>query len=638
MSGCSNPDFRTLPELPHIPDLGGYEKNALVRGPVSPPLSRRLVFGELVCFSSDKDVTGGLSVHLTIRVHVLTSKRLGLMESRMFRVFCFIRLFVVFSLVWLSPSIGRCQTTAPATAATTGDVVFLDFSADWCGPCKQMAPLIGEIGAAGWLVRHVDVDQEHDIVKRFQVTGVPCYILLVKGHEVGRIDGATTRSELEKLLAKSRQPLGLPKLAVPSDSPTVNEIPGVPVPVSKSATHLATEPPAAPTVHPPAQLSGAISQPVAGLASERSLRDPQGAKQQQALPPPPTLAVETKSALQRNLIQATARLRVQDPKGASWGTGTVIDCRQGEALILTCGHIFRDSVGEGSIEVDLFGDPSADRLAGQMVSYDLDRDLALVSVFTEAILEPVKIGSVGRSRDVGEGVVTIGCDGGREPTMHVSRVTSVDKYLGPANVQVAGQPVQGRSGGGLFALDGTLLGVCNAADPEDNEGLFAALPSIHEHLDEAGLAFVYRHVYPGTENELAGNADKSTVPHLPDAMPDFSFDRRDRADAVPTASSGPRSPAEGGDPLSVDQNEKQFSTPPLSQAVGDGEQMQGLSTGEQALLDHVREHGGDAEVICIVRPRGASQADSEVFMLQNASPHFVDRLSEVHAQGNVTSK
>ena len=638
MSGCSNPDFRTLPELPHVPDLGGYEKNALVRGPVSPPLSRRLVFGELVCFSSDKDVTGGLSAHLTIRVHVLTSKRLGLMESRMFRVFCFIRLFVVFSLVWLSPSIGRCQTTAPATAATTGDVVFLDFSADWCGPCKKMAPLIGEIGAAGWLVRHVDVDQEHDIVKRFQVTGVPCYILLVKGHEVGRIDGATTRSELEKLLAKSRQPLGLPKLAVPSDSPTVNEIPGVPVPVSKSSTHLATEPPAAPTVHPPAQLSGAISQPVAGLASERSLRDPQGAKQQQALPPPPTLAVETKSALQRNLIQATARLRVQDPKGASWGTGTVIDCRQGEALILTCGHIFRDSVGEGSIEVDLFGDPSADRLAGQMVSYDLDRDLALVSVFTEAILEPVKIGSVGRSRDVGEGVVTIGCDGGREPTMHVSRVTSVDKYLGPANVQVAGQPVQGRSGGGLFALDGTLLGVCNAADPEDNEGLFAALPSIPEHLDEAGLAFVYRHVYPGTENELVGNADKSTVPHLPDAMPDFSFDRRDRADAVPTASSGPRSPAEGGDPLSVDQNEKQFSTPPLSQAVGDGEQMQGLSTGEQALLDHVREHGGDAEVICIVRPRGASQADSEVFMLQNASPHFVDRLSEVHAQGNVTSK
>ena len=560
------------------------------------------------------------------------------MESRMSRVFRFVLLSVVFSLVWLSPSIGRCQTTAPATAATTGDVVLLDFSADWCGPCQQMAPLIGEIGAAGWLVRHVDVDQEHDIVKRFQVTGVPCYILLVKGHEVGRIDGATTRSELEKLLAQSRQPLGLPKLAVPTDSPTVHQIPGVPVPVSNSATHLATESAVSPTVHPPAQLSGSVSQPLVDQAAERSLRDPQGTKQQPVLAPPPTLAVETKSTLQRNLIQATARLRVQDPNGASRGTGTVIDCRQGEALILTCGHIFRDSVGEGTIEVDLFGDPSADRLAGQMVSYDLDRDLALVSVFTEAILEPVKIGSVGRPRDVGEGVATIGCDGGREPTMHVSRVTSVDKYLGPANVQVAGQPVQGRSGGGLFALDGTLLGVCNAADPEDNEGLFAALPSIHEHLDEAGLAFVYRHVYPGTKNELAGNADKTNVPHLPDAMPAFSFDRRDRADAVPTASSGPRLSAEGVDPLRVNQNERQSSNPPLPQAIEDGEQMHGLSAGEQALLDHVREHGGDAEVICIVRPRGASQADSEVFMLQNASPRFVERLSEVHEQGNVASE
>ena len=66
--------------------------------------------------------------------------------------------------------------------------------------------------------------------------------------------------------------------------------------------------------------------------------------------------------------------------------------------------------------------------------------------------------------------------------------------------------------------------------------------------------------------------------------------------------------------------------------------MQKLSAGEQALLDHVRAHGGEAEVICIVRPHGASQTDSEVFMLQNASPHFIDRLSEVHEQGNVTSE
>jgi thiol-disulfide isomerase/thioredoxin len=89
---------------------------------------------------------------------------------------------------------------AAAQALAAGDIVLLDFAASWCGPCRSMAPLIGEIATAGWPVRHVDVDQEGDLVKRFGITGGPCYILLVKGHEVGRIAGATTRDELEKLL------------------------------------------------------------------------------------------------------------------------------------------------------------------------------------------------------------------------------------------------------------------------------------------------------------------------------------------------------------------------------------------------------------------------------------------------------
>jgi hypothetical protein len=77
----------------------------------------------------------------------------------------------------------------------------------------DLAGLRDAIAAAGWVVRHVDVDREGDLVKRFGVTGVPCYVLLVKGHEVGRINGATTRGELENLLVKSRQPLGAAPLA-----------------------------------------------------------------------------------------------------------------------------------------------------------------------------------------------------------------------------------------------------------------------------------------------------------------------------------------------------------------------------------------------------------------------------------------
>jgi thiol-disulfide isomerase/thioredoxin len=504
---------------------------------------------------------------------------------------------------------------AAVQAATQGDVVLLDFAASWCGPCRQMAPIIGEITAAGWVVRHVDTDQEPDLIRRFGVTGVPCYVLLVRGEEVGRINGATTRAELEALLAKSRQPLGLAATPVAAAAPAGLKpapVPGIPLPSSVAAAPLATEPPAAPQTIPGAVIRGPAPAQPARLAASREpvSRGPASASprasadRSQALPP------DTRAALEQRLFQATARLRVDDQQGMSWGTGTVIDCRQGEALILTCGHIFRDSEGKGRVEVDLFGPQGPRGIAGQVVAYDLTRDLALVSIFTDQPIEPVRVGGADCDTAAGEAVVTMGCNGGDDPTLHYSQINGVDKYLGPANVQVAGQPVQGRSGGGLFTLDGTLIGVCNAADPADNEGLYAALPAIHEQLDEAGLSFVYRSVYPSGGLPVGVTDSAGVVPAMPDEMPQVAFDRRDRAGAVPTASTGADHEPPGRVAAGV------AGTP--------------LSSGEQALLEHVRQHEGKAEVICIVRPHGAPQAASEVFVLQNASRGFVEHLSRTH--------
>lgn len=502
------------------------------------------------------------------------------------------------------PRAPAADPRAAVQAATRGDVVLLDFAASWCGPCRQMAPIIGEITAAGWVVRHVDADQEPDLIRRFGVTGVPCYVLLVRGEEVGRINGATTRAELEKLLATSRQPLGLvaaPVAATPPASPKLPPVPGIPLPAAIAAP-LATEPPAPTQTIPGAVIRDPVSAQAAGLATA-SPRAPVNRASQ-------TLPAETRGALERRLLQATARLKVDDPQGMSWGTGTVIDCRQGEALILTCGHIFRDSEGQGRVEVDLFGPQGPRGVAGQVVAYDLTRDLALVSIFTDQPIEAVRVGGTDCDTEAGDAVVTVGCNGGDDPTLHYSQINGVDKYLGPANVQVAGQPVQGRSGGGLFTLDGTLIGVCNAADPADNEGLYAALPAIHEQLDEAGLAFVYRSVYPSAGLSLGATDPAGLVPAMPDEMPQVAFDRRDRAGAVPTASTG-----------------AEHERPERTAAVPSGPP---LSSGEQALLEHVRQHDGKAEVICIVRPHGAPQAASEVFVLHNASPAFVEHLSHTH--------
>ncbi len=503
-----------------------------------------------------------------------------------------------------------------ATAASAGEVVLLDFAASWCGPCRSMAPLIGEISAAGWVVRHVDVDREADLVKRFGITGVPCYVLLVKGHEVGRINGATTRAELEKLLAQSRAPLGMPEMAAGPAAPPMAAVPGQAFPSTPSEAPLALESAPRREAVVPARVLPAAQPPVAATAPARS---PSRSSRAADVAVDPDLSSGERMALEQRLLAATARLRVEDAQGVSWGTGTVIDCRQGEALILTCGHIFRDSKGQGRVEVDLFGAGGQRGLAGQVISWDLKRDLALVSVFTDAAVEPAKVGGPQRVTAAGEPVVTVGCNGGQDPTIHHSRVTAVDKYLGPANVQVAGQPVQGRSGGGLFGVDGTLLGVCNAADPTDNEGLFAALPAIHEQLDEAGLAFVYKSVYPsGTVADAAGPA----VPSMPADMPPVSFDRRDRGGALPTASTG--GPVAAGAPAAA-----VAAAPPAT--AGDAAAAGGLSAGERALLDHVRQHEGRAEVICIVRPHGAAQTASEVFVLEGSSREFVDQLSRTHA-------
>ena len=515
------------------------------------------------------------------------------------RLFLRFTLATCLALAGVTLSSGLVQANPAAVAA--GDVVLLNFSAAWCGPCRQMAPLVGEITAAGWVVRHVDVDREGDLVRRFAVTGVPCYVLLVKGQEVGRINGATTRGELETLLAKSRQPLGL---AAAVAAPATESMAGIPLPITPAGAPLSTEPPPRPQATAAAIVTAVPPQPQHQLEQPVSLprsRQPRPAAvtNSQAVVGSPRLDPSQRAALERRLMTATARILVEDAQGVSRGTGTVIDCRQGEALILTCGHIFRDSQGKGRVEVDLFGADGPRGVAGQVVAWDLKRDLALVSIFTDKQIEPVSVGGADRSTQAGEAVVTVGCNGGDDPTIHYSRVTAVDKYLGPANVQVAGQPVQGRSGGGLFATDGTLLGVCNAADPAENEGLFAALPTIHEQLDESGLAFVYRSVYPsGGAGDVAARSAGPMLPSMPAEMPPVSFDRRDRADALPTAATAAPGTAK---PLSV---------------------------GEQALIDHVWRHDGDAEVICIVRPRRGQQAAGDVFVLQGTGRDLVERLSK----------
>jgi len=75
---------------------------------------------------------------------------------------------------------------------TSEGVVLVDMYADWCGPCKMIAPIIEELAkeVTDAKVVKVDVDASPEIGAKFQVRSIPTFILLKDGELVERVVGA----------------------------------------------------------------------------------------------------------------------------------------------------------------------------------------------------------------------------------------------------------------------------------------------------------------------------------------------------------------------------------------------------------------------------------------------------------------
>ncbi len=89
------------------------------------------------------------------------------------------------------------------TLAGTAVPILVDFYADWCGPCRMMAPAIDDLAAtrAGEvLVLKVDTDRAQDLVMRFGIRGIPTLIAFRDGKEIGRHVGLAQRRELDALV------------------------------------------------------------------------------------------------------------------------------------------------------------------------------------------------------------------------------------------------------------------------------------------------------------------------------------------------------------------------------------------------------------------------------------------------------
>lgn len=81
--------------------------------------------------------------------------------------------------------------------------VLVDFSAEWCGPCKMMAPILKELKLAvkeSFTIIKIDVDKNPAAAQAYQVQGVPTLIVFQKGQILWRKSGVISAKELQQII------------------------------------------------------------------------------------------------------------------------------------------------------------------------------------------------------------------------------------------------------------------------------------------------------------------------------------------------------------------------------------------------------------------------------------------------------
>ena len=85
--------------------------------------------------------------------------------------------------------------------------VLLDFYADWCGPCKMLAPVLHEIAEenAGTLkVGKINVDEQMELAMRFQVSSIPMLVVFKDGKAIAKSVGYRPKSEIAAMVEGAR--------------------------------------------------------------------------------------------------------------------------------------------------------------------------------------------------------------------------------------------------------------------------------------------------------------------------------------------------------------------------------------------------------------------------------------------------
>ena len=81
--------------------------------------------------------------------------------------------------------------------------VLVDFYADWCGPCRTMAPILAELAdqfEGRFKVVKVNIENSRQITEQYNISSIPTLIIFKNGQESRQVVGALPKTELESMM------------------------------------------------------------------------------------------------------------------------------------------------------------------------------------------------------------------------------------------------------------------------------------------------------------------------------------------------------------------------------------------------------------------------------------------------------
>ena len=88
------------------------------------------------------------------------------------------------------------------SVSNSGKKLLLDFYADWCGPCRMVAPIVSEIAdeRSDIIVGKINVDDEPELASAFGVYSIPTLVVMEGNHIVKQMTGARPKAKIVAML------------------------------------------------------------------------------------------------------------------------------------------------------------------------------------------------------------------------------------------------------------------------------------------------------------------------------------------------------------------------------------------------------------------------------------------------------